>query len=364
MSSRISEELRNILDEMAKYNIYVGLFPEEAKRQGKKSIFTNSPEPIIIPYKWDYEIAKKFLYSISQYISPKESERRVIHLVNPGLKDTKPFDNLAIAPTLTGGIQLIKAGESAPAHRHTPTNLRLILEAPNEGAYIIYDGYKMNLEVGDVLVQSNWTLHEHHNDGKTDLIWFSGLDSPFLLYLGAIFYQKSEEKFQTSEKGDVILDSLGYSLKPLNINYQSYNPLIKYSYSRTKKALTELDEHNKVDENEGIIVEYLNPVNGGPALPTISIKMRLIRPKTELKPLRSTENEVFIPVEGTVTFDIIESSIGSLRLDLKTRDPIVIPSWTKYRIINNDDKPAIVFSYSDKPIFDAFGLYRKEKYKE
>ncbi|MCH4815791.1 MAG: cupin domain-containing protein [Saccharolobus sp.] len=362
--SSVSEELRVILDEMAKYSIYVGLFPEEAKRQGKRSIFTNYPEPLAIPYKWDYEIARKFLYKIAEYISPKESERRVIHLVNPGLREMKPYDTLAIAPTLTGGIQLIKAGEYAPAHRHTPTNLRLILEAPNDGAYIIYDGYKMNLEVGDVLVQSNWTLHEHHNDGKSDLIWFSGLDSPFLLYLGAIFYSKSEEKFQTNEEGDVILDTLGNNLKPLTISTQSYNPLIKYPFSRTKRALTELNEHNKIDEYEGIVVEYTNPINGGPALPTIDIKMRLIRSKTELKPIRSTENTIFIPVEGYVTFDIIESNMGSLRINLKTRDPLVIPSWTKYRIINDDDKAAILFSYSDRPIFDAFGLYRKEKFKE
>jgi gentisate 1,2-dioxygenase len=86
---------------------------------------------------------------------------------------------LAVAPTLTDGIQSINAGEYAPARRHTATNLRLILEEPNEGAYIIYDGFKMDLRKGDVLVQSNWMLHEHNNDGRIDLIWFSGLDNPF-----------------------------------------------------------------------------------------------------------------------------------------------------------------------------------------
>jgi gentisate 1,2-dioxygenase len=356
--------VREILDEMAKYNLYISLFPEEAKKQGKRTIFTNFPESLAIPYKWDYKIAKSFLYKISEYISPKDSERRVIHFVNPAFKEMKPFDTLAIAPTLTGGLQLIKNGEIAPAHQHTPVNLRLILEAPKEGAYIVYDNYKMSLEVGDVLVQSNWTLHEHHNEGKSDLIWFSGLDSPFLLYLGAIFYYRIEEKFQKSEDGEFLIDTLGSSLKPITLYFQSYNPLIKYSFSRTRKALFELAEHNKEDENEGVVIEYLNPANGGPALPTISIKMRLINPRVELKPLRSTENLILIPIEGNISVDIIESNIGKLWVNLNTYDPIIVPSWTKYRIINNDEKPAIVFSYSDEPIFKAFGLYKKEKYNK
>jgi|GEM_PF-1590123 hypothetical protein len=40
--------------------------------------------------------------------------------------------------------------------------------------------------------------------------------------------------------------------------------------------------------------------------------MRLIKHKTELKPIRSAENIALIAIEGEVIFDIIESNIGSL----------------------------------------------------
>jgi len=317
--------LEELMKSMAEASVYVGLFPEEAARMGRKSIFTNSPEPIAIPHAWEYGKVREFLYRISGFLSPKESERRVIHLVNPGLRETKPLDTIAVTPTMTCGFQLIKAGESAPSHRHTPVNLRLILEAPESGAYIIYDGFKVEVKVGDVLVQSNWALHEHHNEGPSDLIWLSGLDSPLLYYLGGVFYSREKWEGSSTIAGEVLEETYGNSLKPISMKAYSWNPLIRYPYHRVIRALERLDSSRGPDPHEGVAVELTNPRDGGPALPTISMRMRMIPGKAELRPVRRVENAVLVPVEGSITVEVSDSPAGNFLFKLSSTIPQLYP---------------------------------------
>jgi len=369
-------EMEKLFDEMLSMNLsnyYITFHPKAAEKYGVKykikPLFTKTPQPYAIPYKWDYYTAKKMLYKLAEYLTAEESERRTVIFVNPGLKDIQLFNLSAIAPTLYGGLQLIKTGEKAPAHRHVPVNLRLVLEAPENGAYIVYDGYKMELHEGDVLVQSNWMLHDHHNEGNKDLIWFAGLDAPFIIYLSAMFYEGyvvggMEAVQEIKGSGNILINTYGNSLKPItkSLSYSStYNPMIKYPFERVRRALYDLLENGIDDEHEGIVVEYINPITGLSALPTISLKMRLIKPKTQLKPMRKTEHVVYVAFSGEAEIEIIESVTGKHNFKLKPHDVVIIPPWSKYRIINNNDKPSLIFSYSDEPIFKAFGLYKEEK---
>src|SRR5215470_9432329 len=78
---------------------------------------------------------------------PEDTDQRVIGLNSPG------STNRAIWMA----YQLLNPGERVASHRHTPAQMRFIVQGT--GAYTTAEGERMLMEPGDLLVQSNWTWH-------------------------------------------------------------------------------------------------------------------------------------------------------------------------------------------------------------
>ncbi|WP_338603022.1 cupin domain-containing protein [Sulfolobus tengchongensis] len=327
--------------------------------------FTKEPTHVAVPYVWKYKLAKERLLELAEILPPEEAERRNINFVNPGLKQYFPAIAAATLPTLRGGIQMLKPGERAYTHRHTANAFRFVLESPSEGAYTIVEGHKLPMRPGDVILTPNWTWHDHHNEGSSYAIWFDGLDVITAYWLGGVFYQDfgdvNVDKYQKIENTneDVMAKYLG--VKPTFETLPSHlpssdNPLFYYPYSLIRNSLVRLAGKGKGDPYYGIELEYINPTNGSPAFPTMSLKIRLIRGKDELKPIRRTENRIFIVFEGSGTFEI-----EGQKYVVEPYDVIAIPSWKKYSIRNDSNENLIVFSYSDEPVFKALGFMREKK---
>ena len=83
-------------------------------------------------------------------------QRRTMRLTTPGLARGS-------TQTLHTAIQLLLPGETAPAHRHTPTAIRWILKGT--GAYTTVNGDKCWMEPGDLVLTPSWTWHDHANEG-------------------------------------------------------------------------------------------------------------------------------------------------------------------------------------------------------
>jgi len=93
------------------------------------ALVTRSPTSPAQPYHWNYDdVVRPFMMESGGLISAKEAERRVLILENPGLSGQSRITN-----SLFAGLQMILPGEVAPAHRHTPSALRFIVEG--HGAY-------------------------------------------------------------------------------------------------------------------------------------------------------------------------------------------------------------------------------------
>ncbi len=97
-----------------------------------KGLVTREPIPVGRPYRWRYADLRPLVLEAAEHISAEEAERRVLILENPGLRG-----NSQVTGTLFAGVQLIMPGEIAPAHRHTQSALRFILEG--SGAYTTID---------------------------------------------------------------------------------------------------------------------------------------------------------------------------------------------------------------------------------
>ena len=103
-----------------------------------------------IPAIWRYRDMRPQLLRAVEHNTAKEAERRVLMLENPGLPGSGYITN-----SLYCGLQVIKPGEIAPAHRHSPNALRFIIEG--EGAYSTVEGEGVPMHPGDFVLTPGWT---------------------------------------------------------------------------------------------------------------------------------------------------------------------------------------------------------------
>ena len=109
------------------------------------SLVTPEPATSCVPALWRYEEIRPHLMQAGGLITAQEAQRRVLILENPGLKG-----HATITGSLFAGLQLILPGEVAPAHRHTQSALRFIIEG--HGAYTAVDGERTAMQPADFVI--------------------------------------------------------------------------------------------------------------------------------------------------------------------------------------------------------------------
>ena len=166
-------------------------------------------------------------------ITAEEAERRVVILENPALRGQS-----CITQSLYAGLQLILPGEVAPAHRHTQTALRLVLEG--EGAYTAVDGERTTMRFGDFIITPSWTYHNHGNDGREPVVWLDGLDIPLVQSLGVGFAEKApRSRRQTAAPKAMRWRAMARTWCLWISRRRPPEPsLWVYPYARTRAALT------------------------------------------------------------------------------------------------------------------------------
>ncbi len=101
-------------------------------------------------------------------------------------------------------------------------------------------------------------------------------------------------------------------------------------------------------------MKYINPVNGGWAMPTISTWLQLLPKGLKTAPYRSTDSAVFTVVEGRG-----RSSIGNETFDWGPHDIFVAPSWMAHAHEASED--AVIFFYSDRVVQEKLDLWRESR---
>ena len=217
-----------------------------------------APAPRYRPAHWDYDKVRPFLMESGALITAKEAVRRVLILENPAMPGSA-----CITPTLYAGLQLILPGEVAPAHRHTQSALRFIVEG--DGAYTAVDGERTIMHEGDFVITPTWTWHDHGNDSSKPMVWLDGLDIPLVAMFNAGFAEngESDEQAVTTPLGtsDARFASglLPVDWKPA----RQTSPIFNYPYARTREALQGLTRAGPPDACHGYKLRYVNPASGG-----------------------------------------------------------------------------------------------------
>ena len=310
-------------------------------------LITPIPNTPCKPHIWKWEQMWPYIEEAGRLITAKEAERRVLVLENPGLRGKS-----AITHSLYAGLQLILPGEVAPAHRHSQSALRFILLG--KGAYTAVDGEKVTMDVGDFVITPSWTVHDHGNPSSEPMVWMDGLDVPIVELLDAQFMEKNLQESQHTQltEGDN-LAQFGNTMKP--VEYRAKNrtsPLFWYPYGRTREALETMTRGRDSHPCWGYKLQYINPVTGGWAMPTIGTFMQLLPKGFRGKDYRSTDSTVYAVVEGRG-----RCIVGGETLTFGPRDVFVCPSWRPYRF--EADDAAALFSFSDRPVQQALDLWRE-----
>lgn len=313
-------------------------------------LVTRAPTTAALPAHWDYDgVVRPYLMEAAGLITAKEAERRVLILKNPGLGN-----EAAITQTLFSGLQLIMPGEVAPAHRHTQSALRFIIEG--NGAYTAVEGERTMMEPGDFVITPSWTWHDHGNDTQKPMVWLDGLDIPIVRFFGASFAEPANAESQTEARppGDA-LARYGANMLPVDYRPRGLSsPVFSYPYARSREALAALARAGAPDACHGHKMRYVNPATGDHAMPTIGAFLQLLPAGFETADYRATDGTVYVPVEGKG-----RTIVGDTVIDWKPRDIFVVPGWHRHRHLAATE--AVLFSFSDRPVQEKLGLWREER---
>ena len=312
-------------------------------------LVTDKPAPLAIPAIWHYKEVRPYLMEACGLIGTEEAERRVLVLENPGLPGQS-----RITQSLFAGLQIILPGEIAAAHKHTASALRFIVEGHN--AYTAVAGERTMMEPGDFVITPSMTWHDHGNEGDGPMIWLDGLDMHIVNLMTASFREGYPGKVHPLDRPEgAAMAEAGSNMLPEGQEYGTQtSPIFNYPYKRTREALDHLARFRPADVHHAYKMKYINPVNGGSAMPTMSTWMQLVPKDFKTAPYRSTDSAVFTVVEGTGS-----SKIGGESFEWGPHDIFVAPSWMAHEHTASSD--AVLFIYSDRVVQEKLDFWREEK---
>lgn len=317
------------------------------------------PRSRCVPALWRYDAVRPHLMRAGELITAEEAVRRVLILENPSLRGQS-----CITPSLYAGLQLILPGEVAPAHRHTQSALRFVVEG--RGAYTAVDGERTTMEPGDFIITPSWTWHDHGSEADGPVVWLDGLDIPLVQFLEAGFAENAATATQSVTRAEgTSTHRYGANMLPVRYDapFGATSPIFSYPYARTREALLALERDAPIDAWDGVKLRYVNPASGGSPMPTMATFMQRLPAGFNGLPWRQTDGTVFNVVEGMGRVSLERGEPGTApetwSFDFGPRDTFVIPSWHTARF--QSDGGCVLFSYSDRPVQQALGLHREER---
>ena len=313
------------------------------------SIIPAKPSPITVPVMWKYGDMRPLLMEAGRLLTPKEAERRVLILENPGARGQSRTTG-----SLYAGLQLILPGEVAHCHRHTQSAIRFVLES--NGAYTAVNGERTAMQQGDFILTPSWTYHDHGNTTDTPTVWLDGLDIPMVgLFDTGFFEAFPGDGVQPNDipTGD---SSARYAANMLPVDWKPSrpsSPIFNYPYARSRDALAALARNGEPHASHGYKMRFVNPATGGYPLPTIGAFMQLLPKGFRGQAYRQTDGAIYAVVEGQG-----RSVVGNSTFEWGPRDIFVVPSWAP--VSHEATTDAVLFSMSDRPAQQALGFWREQ----
>ena len=155
-------------------------------------------------------------------------------------------------------------GEVAPAHRHSQSALRFVMDGA--GAQTSVDGERTIMQFGDFVITPPGAWHDHGNESGEPMIWLDGLDIPIVSVFDASFAEEHHDDRQpiTRQTED---SSWRFGANMLPVDYERTrlaSPIFNYPYERSREALAHLEKQGEIDPCHGIKMRYITQARNRP----------------------------------------------------------------------------------------------------
>jgi len=327
------------------------------------------PEPprVMAAHLWRWRDYYPMLQRAASLLEVDKTFRRSFMFSNPAL-----FPKAFMTPTLDGACSLYNPGERAFVHRHTPSASRLGLQGA--GGFSTVEGEKCTMGKGDLVLTPAGNWHDFGNESDAQAVFMDVVNDPLCLALGATFYETGYTEPDAADSTGRSQRRLQSVFHPLNRSEKLYSigglvpkhirgtrgwnptasPMYVYRFDQVREALDRI--RTQFDEpDEGVVMEYVNPVTGGPAMPTMSFTMQLLRPGEVSPWIRSTTSSVYCATGGTGL-----TVVGDKSLEWEENDVFVTPNWSWVQHQNVSSRDAYLFRVSDEAAMRKLCLYRAQ----
>lgn len=306
------------------------------------------PQPVTRPGHWEYQKIRPLLLRAGELTPVEKAERRVLVLNDPG----RGGSAMQVTSSIYVGLQLLLPGEKAPAHRHTPSAARIVVEG--EGAYTIVNGEKCPMSRGDLILTPGGQWHDHGHHGTEPVVWLDALDLPLLVYLEGSYAVEGELQAPRNRPDASQVEFRGPGLVPARRADEPRNPypMLRYPWANARAALAELARYSP--DHESPELAYVNPETGEPCLPTMGFTAVMLKPGvTSRPPIRST-SAVFHVIEGAG-----RSIVNGQEIAWKGRDTFSAPVFSKIDHAADGNEPAFLIRIDDLPLQTKLGFYEE-----
>ena len=305
----------------------------------------DAPKPVTRSGHWSFQAVRPLLMRAGELTPVEKAERRVLVLSDPG----RGTGAMQATSSIYLGLQLLLPGESAPAHKHTPSAARIIVEGT--GGYTVVDGEKLPMEDGDLVLTPGGDWHDHGHDGTEPVIWLDALDLPLFVYLEGSYAIEGPLQAQRNRPDASEVEYRAAGLAPsrrLNSSTRRY-PMMRYPWTRTEAALRQMAKYGDDAVAE---VDYINPETGQDVLPTMGFTAMMLQAgQTDAPPLRSS-SAAFHVVKGSGT-----SVIDGQKIHWGPKDTFTAPVFAD--ITHTADAESFLVRIHDRPLQDKLGYYEE-----
>lgn len=303
------------------------------------------PNPATRPGHWTYSQLRPLLIEAGRLTPVEKAERRVLVLSDPG----RGVGAMQATSSIYLGMQLLLPGETAPAHRHTPSAVRIIVEGT--GGYTVVEGEKLPMEEGDLVLTPGGEWHDHGHDGSEPVVWLDALDLPLFVYLEGSYAEEGDLQSPRNRPDASQVEYLASGLAPTRKHQSGKKryPMLRYPWKRTEAALHQLAEYGGSNHAE---MDYVNPETGEDILPTMGFTAMMIAAGAKLDPPRRSSSAAFHVIKGKG-----RSRIGDQTIEWTDKCTFTAPVFST--ISHEADDEAFLVRIHDRPLQEKLGYYEE-----
>ena len=297
------------------------------------------------PMHWRWRDIEPLTARSAAEVPIEDVERRALIMVHPAFGGATATTN-----NLIGAFTVLEPGDKAVPHRHVAAAIRFATRA--EGAATIVNGRRCAMEPGDLILTPPLCWHGHINEGGRRTIWFDAANMPLINALDANFFEpgsrEANDFWQVDEGDERLWDAAG--LVAGDAKPQPISPKYRYPGAATRRLLAA----TAPGADGARTVRYVNPLTGGPVMPTLDCYAVRLTHGQPTRPRRGTWNQICLVVAGSG-----RSTVGAHSFEWAQHDVFSIPHWAfaQHTALSAE---ADLFVVTDKAVYEKLDLIREE----